>query len=122
MLPDLADHLSTLGADVTFLKVNSLVMELQVTLFIECFATLFTGEFVVIFMNLTDVNIYILEPTGANVAFLLQLQVSRVVVDLLHLEVPQHPPAARDPAGHGLLGRNLEDKVPFLASAFLGNQ
>ena len=85
VLPDLADHLSTLRADVTFLKVNSLVMELQVTLFIECFATLFTGEFVVIFVNLTDVNIYILEPTGANVAFLLQLQVSRVVVDLLHL-------------------------------------
>ena len=56
-----------------------------------------------IFVNLTDVNIYILEPTGANVAFLLQLQVSRVVVDPLHLHVPQHPPAARDPAGHGLL-------------------
>ena len=103
VLPDLADHLSTLRADVSLLKVNSLVVKLQVTLFIERFVTFFTGKSVVIFVNLSDVDIYILEPTRANRAFLLQLQMSRVVVDLLDLTVPQHPPTAGHPAGHRLL-------------------
>ena len=54
-------------------------------------------------MNLTDVDIYILEPTRANIALLFQLEMGRVVVDLLHLAVPQHPTTAGHPAGHRLL-------------------
>ena len=57
VLPDLADHLSTLRADVSLLKVNPLVVKLQVTLFTERFPTLFTGKFVVVFVNLSDVDV-----------------------------------------------------------------
>ena len=103
VLPDLADHLPTLRTDVSLLKVNPLVVKLQVTLFTERFPTLFTGKFVVVFVNLSDVDAQILEPTRANIAFLLELEVSRVVVDPLYLAVPQHLPTAGDSAGHSLL-------------------
>ena len=103
VFPDLTDHLPTLRTSVALLKVNPLVVKLQVALLIEGFPTPFTGEFVVIFVNLRDVDIYVLEPTRADGAFLLELQMSGVVVDLLHLTVPQHPPTADHPAGHAPL-------------------
>ena len=103
VFPDLADHLPTLRTDVSLLKVNPLVVKLQVTLFTERFPTLFTGKFVVVFVNLSDVDIQILEPARANVALLLELEMSRVVVYPLHLAVPQHLPTAGHSAGHGPL-------------------
>ena len=103
VLPDLADRLPTLGALVPLLEVDPLNVKLQVTLLAEPFATSLAGILVGVLVDLSDVDREVLEPTSADGAVLLEVEVGGVVVDPLDLTGPEHLATARHSAGDALL-------------------
>ena len=83
--------------------MNSVYVKPKITFLGKGFPALLARKFVNAVVYLIDVGGEILEPATTNTTLFFQVEVSGLVVDVLHLTVPEHPATVGHPAGQLLL-------------------